>query len=235
MTLNPLALTHSAFQWITMKHTIILPLMAFLLLLPFNTSYGEDNTSALNSCAPDPVLLELEKQLQGAMLEYGFPDTLTRSFSLRGNLKIGVPKEIAKSAQFLSQKYSCNVICDIVVQDAVSKAILFSVTETFTDIGRTSESTRKYALGKVVRHLFNKIKESKIDALGFSDTNMVFKDLEEQEKILGRHTAVLSDFVDDIIDNAYDKTAGQTHRIKGTKELRREPFKTEKGMTRSVK
>ena len=108
----------------------------------------------------------------------------TDSISFSGSMTISTPHALPKSMEVVSQKFACVVECDIQVLDRIPNSVVCETKGSFDDIGRTSRGARKYALGKVIKSLFNCIKDQKKQDLQFHDMDTIFKTLEQEEVIL---------------------------------------------------
>ena len=146
------------------------------------------------------IFAELEKQVKKALQEYGFSNVVTDGLLFSGMITMGTPRALPKSIKTVSQKYSCTVTCRIDVLDVKSNTLVCKTEGTFEDIGRTPESARKFALGKVVKPLFKCKKGKKKHPQQLQDTGDIFKTLKQEEAILERHIESLSLFVDGIMD-----------------------------------
>ena len=185
-----------------MAKVFIFMIISVLLWSSFAQGRPEDEiVSPISNRPESPLLAELENQVKGALCEYGFPNSLTDSFSFSGTVIICSPHALPKSREGVSQKYSCTVECDIEVLDKKSHALICKVKGTFDDIGRTPGTARKYALGKVVRPLFKCIKEKKRKDPKLQDMDEIFNTLEQEEAILKQHIESLSRFVDGIMND----------------------------------
>ncbi|MBW1854372.1 MAG: hypothetical protein JRJ00_06775 [Deltaproteobacteria bacterium] len=188
-----------------MTRAFIFIIIAIILFSSFSPCNSEDEKDIpIANKSESAILVELEKQVKEALQEYGFSDSVVDNLSFSGTITISTPRVLPKSIKTVSQKYSCAVKCSIDVLDVKSNSLVCITEGTFEDIGRTPRTARKYALGKVVKPLFECIKEKKSQDPQLQDMDNIFKTLEQEEDILEKHIESLSLLVDGIMDGIAD-------------------------------
>lgn len=178
-----------------MQYVIFTGLCILTLTMTGSAAAAE---GALNQS--ETIVAQIERQVLGALDECSTAGAIAGVYRISGALTPGTPQLRPAAAPGLSPKYQCAVACDLVVRESGTEDVIVRVSRTFSDIGRSRKSARRFALGKVVRYLFENLRDRPVTGSAPGTPLPVFADLEKQNQVLERRITTLAAFVDQIVD-----------------------------------